>query len=62
MNSQRAADMSGPGPGSEDFLLGFGPEAIFSFNQTRFDFSLKSKYSGAKVLQDTWNYPEKISR
>jgi len=51
--------MSRPEPGCEDFFLKSGPDAgsaglfflgsIFSFNQARFDFSLKSKYSAAKV-------------
>ncbi len=54
-----AAGMSRPEPGFEDFFLKSGPNAgsaglfflgsIFSFNQARFDFSLKSKYSGAKA-------------
>ncbi len=34
-------------PGPKDFFV--GPESSFSFNQIHFDFSLKSKYNGAKV-------------
>jgi hypothetical protein len=37
----------GPGPGPKIFFVGRG--SIFSFNQIHFDFSLKSKYNGAKV-------------
>ncbi len=38
---------SGAGPRSKIFFV--GPGSIFSFNQIHFDFSLKSKYNGAKV-------------
>jgi hypothetical protein len=37
----------GSGTGPKDFFV--GPGSIFSFNQIQFDFSLKSKYNGAKV-------------
>ncbi len=40
-----------PGPGLNNFFsrVRVGPGPIFSFNQIHFDFSLKSKYDGAKV-------------
>jgi hypothetical protein len=58
-NYQGAVGMPRPGPGSAFFIfLGSGPRpkdffvgpgSIFSFNQIHFDFSLKSKFNGAKV-------------
>jgi hypothetical protein len=37
----------GSDPGPKNFYV--GPGSAFNFKQIQFDFSLKSKYSGAKV-------------